>query len=243
MHMHTRTIRSIAISTSTILLAAVVGVAQPALAQGDNQTGLVLNFTKWITTTPGDPYMQGVVTGEGIVNDPGPYNFAGQVLVRNSTQLGDKLGDSCLAPLCGDITQLEALYEVVSGDHSFRAYLQGAYDSLTNKARLDGHVLGGWLQGQAVHVEFAVNNCPEPNAAGGSCYDGTIRITPGDLAQEGAILAGPQLSGQARDAWYLDHAARSQTPLAHGSTIATVTDRWYLDPTFGAGTQPVSGDR
>jgi hypothetical protein len=240
--MHTRTVRWIAISTAMILSMAMVGVAQPALAEGDNKTGLLLNFTKWITITPGDPYMQGVVTGEGIVNNPGPYNFAGQVLVRNSTQLGEKLGGSCLVPLCGDITQLEAVYEVVSGDHSFRTYLQGAYDDLTNKARLDGHILSGWLDGQAVHVEFTVSNCAEPNAAGGSCYVGTISITPGPLAQESEALAAPDLSGQARDAWYLDHIA-PHTPPAHDSAISTVADRWYLDPTFSGEVQPVSEHR
>jgi hypothetical protein len=202
--MQTRTVRWITISTALILSMAVVGVVQPALAQGDTQTALVLNFTKWITIAPGDPYMQGVVTGEGIVDDPGPYNFAGQVLVRNSTQFAEKLGGNCLAPLCGDITQLEAVYEVVSGEHSFRTYLQGAYDDLTNKAKLDGHVLGGWLDGQAVHVEFKVSHCAEPNAADGTCYDGTISVMSGPLAQENSQLAAPKLSAQARDAWYAD---------------------------------------
>jgi hypothetical protein len=227
----TRTVRSVAISAAMTLSMAMAGVAQPVMAHADGQNGLVLNFTKWITVTPGDPYMQGIVTGEGMVNNPGPYNFAGQVLVRNSTQLGEKLGDSCLAPRCGDVTQLEAVYEVLSGDHSFRAYLQGAYDNLSNKAQLDGHVVGGWLQGQAVHVEFAVSNCDEPNAAGGSCYDGTISITPGPVAQESLLPAAPQLSGQQRDTWYLEQPAGQTVPV-HNTAISTVADPWFLEPGF-----------
>lgn len=157
-------------------LAHIGGWAETQCAAATPASTVVLKFTKWVTVNPGDPYMQGVVTGEGIVNAPGPYNFTGQVLARNATQLVDKLGGSCQPPLCGDVMQLEAVYEVQSGEHSFRSYLQGAYDNLSNRARLDGYVLGGWLAGQPVHVEFQVSNCAEPNAAGGICYDGTITI-------------------------------------------------------------------
>jgi hypothetical protein len=114
--------------------------------------------------------MQGVVGGDVV------GKFAGQVLVNQTTDLVAKLG-----PLAsGDINVLQAVYEVQAGDHSFRALVQGGYDIPTNKARLDGTVLGGWLTGEKVHVEFQALPCNpvQTNAAGGTCFQGTISVTP-----------------------------------------------------------------
>jgi hypothetical protein len=56
--------------------------------------------------------------------------------------------------------------------------LLGGYDIPTNKARLDGVVLGGWMAGEKVHAEFRALPCNpvQANAANGTCFDGTIRI-------------------------------------------------------------------
>lgn len=160
-------------------LARVGGWAEAQCTATAPGSTVLLKYTEWVTVEPGDPYLQGIVTGQGIVNATAQYNLAGQVLARSATQLVDKLGGTCQPPLCGDVMQLEAVYEVQSGEHSFRSYVQGAYDNLTNRAHLDGFVLGGWLAGQPVHVEFQVSNCAEPNAAGGTCHDGTIAIAAG----------------------------------------------------------------
>jgi hypothetical protein len=129
-----------------------------------------LTFTKWVTVSPGGGIMQGFVGGDVV------GKFAGQVLVNQTTDLVQKLG-----PLAsGDVNVLQAVYEVQSGDHSFRALVQGGYDIPTNKARLDGVVLGGWLTGERVHVEFQALGCDpvQSNAAGGTCFQGTITLTP-----------------------------------------------------------------
>jgi hypothetical protein len=73
------------------------------------------------------------------------------------------------------ITKLEAIYEVVDGDRSFTALIEGGTDNLTGAARLDGVILAGWRTGARVHVEFQVlTNCF--GAPLGRCFQGTIRI-------------------------------------------------------------------
>lgn len=100
--------------------------------------------------------------------------FAGQVLVKQTTDLVGKIPGAS-----GDVNLLEAVYEVGAGDHSFRALMHGGYDVPTNKARLDGVVMGGWLAGSDVHAEFRTTPCSpaQPNAVGGSCFEGTMTVT------------------------------------------------------------------
>ncbi|MBV9175157.1 MAG: hypothetical protein JOZ81_34310 [Chloroflexi bacterium] len=175
-----------ALFAAAVFGGSAVGPSVLASQTGETAHGhrATLTFTKWITVNPGAPYMQGIVTGDGIVNAPGPFNFAGQVLIYNQSGIIPNLGPS--VPVnnrgqLGDVTQLAAVYEVQSGDHSFRALVQGGDDNTTKHALLDGVVLGGWLAGETVHVQFRDIQCSpvRPEAAGNTCFQGTIAITPG----------------------------------------------------------------
>jgi hypothetical protein len=174
--MNTRTIHSMAIAVfATLLLSSTVFAASvsadPAAELHESGHPVVLTFTKWVTVNPTGGIMQGVVGGDVV------GTFAGQVLVNQTTDLVKKLG-----PLAGgDINVLQAVYEVQAGERSFRALVQGGYDVATNKAHLEGMVLGGWRTGDTVHVEFKALGCDpvQTNAVGGTCFQGTITVTPG----------------------------------------------------------------
>jgi hypothetical protein len=183
--MSSRIGRNIVIAVFATLIVSSAGLAASVAANDDgNATGrlspaaepvdsarpVVMNFTKWVAIDPGLPIMQGFVGGdvEG--------KFAGEVFRREQTDLVTKLGSQA----SGDIAHIEAAYEVIAGDHSMRALVQGGFDVSTNKARLDGVVLGGWLTGGAVHVEFQTMPCNpvQSNALDNKCYVGTITVTP-----------------------------------------------------------------
>jgi hypothetical protein len=180
--MSTGTRRNIVVAVFATLLISSAGFAASVAAKdegdatgrvgpGDSGRPVVMTFTKWVTISPGFPIMQGFVGGDL------DGKFAGQVFRREQTDLVAKLGSQA----SGDIAHIEAAYEVVAGDHSMRAFVQGGYDVSTNKARLDGVVLGGWLTGAAVHVEFQTMPCNpmQSNALDNKCYVGTITVMPG----------------------------------------------------------------
>jgi hypothetical protein len=146
-------------------------LASPAADAHDNQRPVEVNFTKWVTINPGGARMEGIVGGDV------SGTFAGQVYVKQTSDLVGKIPGAT-----GDANLLEVLYEVNAGDRSFRTILHGGYDISTNRARLDGVVVGGWLAGEKVHAEFHSLPCDpvQPNAANGACFDGTMRITRGD---------------------------------------------------------------
>jgi hypothetical protein len=197
--MSTGTGRNIVVAGVAMLLIlssvvfAASALAKPAAESSDSRRRVDLTFTKWVTITPGGGIMQGFVGGDVV------GNFAGQVLVNKTTDLVARLGPSFPSaqtltdadymsllkqamdpPASGDINVLQAVYEVQAADKSFRALVQGGYDIPSNKARLDGVVLGGWLTGGTAHVEFQAMSCNpvQSNADGNTCYVGTIRITP-----------------------------------------------------------------
>jgi hypothetical protein len=164
--------RSVVAVVATLLISSSVFAvsvhADPASESRDGGHRVVLTLTKWVTIDPGPPIMEGVVGGDVV------GKFAGQVLVDQTSDLVAKLG-----PLAsGDIEHLEAVYNIVAGEHSFRAFVQGGGDILTNRGRLDGVVLGGWLTGSKVHVGLTTIKCSQPNALGGNCFQGTITLTP-----------------------------------------------------------------
>src|SRR5579864_4293495 len=149
-------------------------LADPAPKSFDSRHRVEMTFTKWVTITPGGGIMQGIVGGDVV------GKFAGQVLVNQTTDLVAKLG----AP-AADINVLQAVYEVQAGDQSLRGLVQGGYDISANAARLDGTVLGGRLTGENMNVEFVALPCSQSNAGnqsnafGGTCFQGTITVTPG----------------------------------------------------------------
>jgi hypothetical protein len=172
--MSTRHNRTIAITAfATVLISGFVltaGVlASPAAESRDNRRGVELTFTKWVTIEPG-----GGARSEGIVKGDVSGTFAGHTLVKQTSDLVGKIPGAT-----GDVTLIQVVYEVTAGDRSFRALMHGGYDIPTNKARLDGVILGGWLAGEKVHAEFRALPCTpvRPNAAGGTCFDGTMQIT------------------------------------------------------------------
>jgi len=82
------------------------------------------------------------------------------------------------------IFPIEALYSIQdgTGDRSFTAQIQGnendtkGFVGATNT--LNGAIIDGWRLGSRVHVKYESFECGEPNALGGICYLGTIRIMP-----------------------------------------------------------------
>jgi hypothetical protein len=167
---HNRTIAIAAFATVVIsgsVFAATV-LASPAGESRENKHRVDLSFTKWVTINPGGSRMEGIVRGDV------SGSFAGQTLVKQASDLVGKIPAAT-----GDVTLIDAVYEVTAGDHSFRALMHGGYDIPTNQARLDGVVLGGWLAGEKVHAEFRTLPCNpvQPNAAGGTCFEGTMHIT------------------------------------------------------------------
>ena len=153
---------------ATVLISGFVFAATVLASPRENAHGVELTFTKWVTVEPGGARMEGIVRGDV------SGTFAGQTLVKQTSDLVGKIPAAT-----GDVNLLGVVYEVNAGNHSFRALLHGGYDIATNKARLDGVVLGGWLAGEKVHAEFRALPCNpvQPNAAGGTCFDGTIQIT------------------------------------------------------------------
>ena len=146
-------------------VSAIVLLLQisPALADGGPSVELI--YTKWVTNSPGFPIMEGVVGGDVV------GVFAGEVV-------------SIASIANGKISPIEALYNIQdpTGDHSFTAHIQGnendtkGFVGATNV--LNGTIVDGWLVGAQVHVKYESFVCGEPNALGGVCYLGTIRIVP-----------------------------------------------------------------
>jgi len=168
-------IRAIAIAAfATMLISGLVFsasvLASPSAESKQNKHRVDLTFTKWVTINPGGSRTEGIVGGDV------SGTFAGQTLVKQNSDLVGKISGAT-----GEVGLTESVFEVTAGDHSFRALLHGGYDFLTNKALLEGVVVGGWLAGEKVHAEFQATPCNpvQPNAAGGTCFVGTITVSPG----------------------------------------------------------------
>ena len=140
-------------------------VAGESGGAGNNRGRVEITFTKWITTPLPAPLPWAMA---GFVNDGPVGSFAGEVLERNVTT------NVSITP---SITKLEAIYEVVDGDRSFTALIQGGTNNQTGAALLEGVILAGWRTGDRVHVAFqTMTNCL--GAPLGRCFQGTIQIGP-----------------------------------------------------------------
>jgi hypothetical protein len=169
---HNRTI-TIAVCATVLISGFVFAasvLASPAAESREDKHKVELTFTKWNTINPGGGRTEGIVRGDV------SGTFAGQTLVK---QVSDLVGK--IPAATGDVTLIDSVFEVTAGERSFRALMHGGYDIPTNKARLDGVILGGWLAGEKVHAEFRTTPCNpvQPNAAGGTCFEGTITIPRG----------------------------------------------------------------
>jgi hypothetical protein len=149
---------------AAFVIAILLIMLSPLLLQttrarmNDNQDAEV-TFTKWVAgTSPSGFSLLAGFTGGDVVGD-----FAGEVLYRKvSTN--------------GRITQLQPIYEVIAGERSFTALIQGGQNNLTGRAVFDGVILDGWRTGARVHAEYQrMTDCAF--APPGTCFQGTIRIS------------------------------------------------------------------
>jgi hypothetical protein len=118
------------------------------------RAGLELTYTKWFE--PGFPHMVGSVGGDIV----GP--FGGAVLNNPDTT--------------GRFIQLRAIYIVRAADasRSLTIRVEGAHDTQTNLAVLNGRVVDGSLKGARARAEFKMISCDQsPND---ECFQGTISI-------------------------------------------------------------------
>jgi hypothetical protein len=148
---------------AVVVLAAGITAAS---AQTQNRSaeskraGLELTYKKWFA--PGFPHMVGVVGGD-IVGQ-----FGGAVL-------------EATPDATGHFVRLTAIYIVRAPDpsRSLTIRVEGAQDTQTNTAVLDGRVLDGSLKGARAHAEFEVlSSCAE--SPSGPCFEGTISIKQRD---------------------------------------------------------------
>lgn len=161
--MNTMRIQTCVASCVSAIVTVLMLQISPALAGA--APSVELTYTKWVTNSPGYPVMEGVVGGDVV------GVFAGEVLGITSIA-NDK------------IFPIEALYNIqdATGDHSFTAHIQGNENDTKGVVGatnvLNGTIIDGWLVGAQVHVKYESFACGEPNAFGGICYLGTIRIVP-----------------------------------------------------------------
>ena len=166
--------------TTSLVIAILALQCLPALASGASERRhrgddgrVVVTFTKWITAVvppvpaealPGRFLMAGIVGGDVA------GTFAGEVIDRKVSTTGT---------ITAQIVALDALYEVLAGDHSFTALIQGGQNNVTHKALLRGVILNGCRTGARVHVEYTViSGCAGKPA--GPCFQGTITIGSDD---------------------------------------------------------------
>ena len=118
-----------------------------------------ITFTKWILPAN---VMAGFVEGDAAVP------FVGFLFASNAATNGSK------------VRRLEAMYEVVAGDHSFAAMMRGA-QNVAGLGILDGIIIDGWRIGAPVHAEFQARTPADGGCVGAPatvtlCFEGTIHI-------------------------------------------------------------------
>ena len=130
---------------------------QTATAQAGGQPQIEVTFAKWVTTFP---HMEGDVGGD-IVN-PNAF-FRGEILSLTPVAVG------------GQISRIEARYEIIAGDQSFTAIVHGIFDWRRGKGVMNGVITKDWHEGSQVHVQF---DAAVPSPEHGIIIVGTITILP-----------------------------------------------------------------
>jgi hypothetical protein len=153
-----------------LLLHVSPALADNASKDGDDERGVVVTFTKWITgaaqpnandqPAPVRSLMAGIVGGH-----VGAGTFAGEVLDHKLSTPGT---------VTVAINALEAIYEVHAGEHSFGALIRGGTSN--GKGLLDGVILK-WMAGRraracGVHEAPHLPWQPEPNWPTGPMFPG-----------------------------------------------------------------------
>ena len=142
---------------AVLVLAAGITAAsaQPENGSvGAKRGGLELTYTKWFA--PSFPNMVGEVGGDIV----GP--FGGAVL---NNPMADATGRM----------PLSAIYIVRAADasRSLTIRVDGAFDTKTGTAVLNGRVVDGSLKGARARAEFKMIQCGDPLR---DCFQGTISI-------------------------------------------------------------------
>ena len=153
------------------LVGAVALLIQisPAMATADDHNRPVdITFTKWgapALAVPPTPFF-GLFEGFSGENPVG--SFVSEVLWRQASVNGHAVG-------------LTAMYEVVDGDRSFTAVIQGG-QSAAGLGLLDGVIIAGWRTGARVEVVFQryLANATMPSCEGApvnkNCFVGNIHV-------------------------------------------------------------------
>ena len=176
-------------------------------AGGERSRHVDITFANWETTNPD---MAGVVGG-----DVGTGTFVAEILnfVPGSP-----------------ITQIEALYHITGGIHSFVAHLFVRQNEVSHNAVIAGEITDGWLKNRHLRGNYMFVSCP--NQPDGVCYQGTLHamVTAHDDAEaqasfENAMSAAPMSIAQ--DATILDN-----TTDANGGDIVLQegTNSWTCFP-------------
>src|SRR5690349_6057262 len=129
---------ALALVTAFAVLPSSLGTRMALADGGESNHNFNVTFTKWLTTFPN---MAGIVGG-----DVGTGTFAGEIL------------NIIPGP---DITNIEALYHVKGGDHSFTAHIFVTENEATRTAVLAGAVTEGWLNHGLVYGEYSILKCPD----------------------------------------------------------------------------------
>ena len=166
--------RTIGIHTrvaSLIGAVALLILISPTLAAGQgldhNSRPVDVTFTKWGAPPPAVPPTPFFGLFEGFSGDGLLGSFNAEILWRQQSVNGHAAG-------------LTAMYEVVDGDRSFTALIQGG--STTAGGLLDGFIVAGWRTGARVQVALerygaiaGVSSC-DGAPVNKTCFVGTIRV-------------------------------------------------------------------
>lgn len=117
------------------------------------EVSLQLTYTKWFVSPT---EMKGFVGGDLV------GGFHGTLLSFKATP---------------EFYLLKAQYDIIAGDQSFSAIVEGKQNIKKGTAVLHGIVTTGALTGEQVLAKFKVISCTQ--APNGVCFQGTIRVTGG----------------------------------------------------------------
>jgi hypothetical protein len=160
-----------------LVVASLFAVAptQLALADSGGVKGHTFDFTftKWVTSVPNYPSMDGAIMAGVVGGDVGNGRYAGEVITYDdSSEPG--------------FTLINARYEFHGEKHSFIADVNVTQDNTAGTASITGVITQGWLKGAQLTGEYTVwDTCPiltpgnVGNVAGTLCFQGTLHVLRG----------------------------------------------------------------
>ena len=144
------------------VLALVAGIAAVSLGVGTEPASSAkgdaeVTIRKWMIGE--GPQMMGVVGG-----DVGSGTFTGEVVTIDPTAAK------------GNVTEIEAIYNVDGSDHNFTAHIHATVYKKTGTAYVRGMVVDGWMAGARIDGEFKTTKCNE-----GTCFEVVLRLLAGTI--------------------------------------------------------------